>query len=403
MRRILGRVNRELARTFGYEVTSSRYLAHQRMMLNHYRAVSEASKTPPHPDMEARLLLLGRMLKPHRVTSHRKIRVGGPFDGGYVMLDDFTRLRTAFSLGVGPNVDWDHAMAERGIDLHQFDHTVPGPPRQHARFHFHPRKIDNELSAETENLESLMHRYGSATDFSNLLKIDIEGSEWALFAHADPNLLAKFPQILCEFHSLGHVHDDAHYAQMMEALRRLRQNFEIVHIHGNNVGGRTFIGDQTFPYVAEVTFANKALYAVADEPEIFPTPLDTPNHSGEPDYYLGHFRLGQSIGDDSTVLESRAARTQDASFFDKDAYLRANPDVAASGMDAWTHWRLFGRSENRCLSLDEKNFDAAAYLNANPDVADAGFDGLTHWRHFGRREGRPLSPMPLSPSGRDMP
>jgi len=37
-------------------------------------------------------------------------------------------------------------------------------------------------------------------------------------------------------------------------------------------------------------------------------------------------------------------------------------------------------------------FDAAAYLLANPDVAAAGVDAAQHYRQFGQREGRRLQP-----------
>jgi hypothetical protein len=38
--------------------------------------------------------------------------------------------------------------------------------------------------------------------------------------------------------------------------------------------------------------------------------------------------------------------------------------------------------------MDPKDFDAAAYLRANPDVAEAGVDAWEHYLRFGRSEGR---------------
>jgi hypothetical protein len=35
-------------------------------------------------------------------------------------------------------------------------------------------------------------------------------------------------------------------------------------------------------------------------------------------------------------------------------------------------------------------FDPDAYLKANPDVAVSGIDPAKHWVEFGQREGRPL-------------
>ncbi|HEX4769050.1 MAG TPA: hypothetical protein VH414_22525 [Lichenihabitans sp.] len=396
MGRLLTGLNRKVLRRLGLEIVEASALARDRMLLDHYQAASEAAKAPLHPDLMARVVLLGRLLKPRRLTSHRKIRVGGREDGGYVMIDDLDRLKTAFSLGVGPNVDWDHAMAERGIDVYQFDHTVAGPPRQHPRFHFHKKRIDGIASPETENLVSLLDAHGSPGDRANILKVDIEDSEWSLFANTDPEVLARFPQILCELHSLGYVHDDGHYRRMTEALGRLRDRFEIVHVHGNNCGRRVFVADQAFPHVLEITLANKALYGFGDDAEDYPMDLDAPNDTGRPDYLLGRFDFGDAAGADVERLERLAMSDEAAVGFDRDAYLSANPDVADAGFDPWAHWRLFGRNERRPLAPGESDFDAERYLAANPDVAAAGFDAFAHWHHFGKREGRPLPPPPLA-------
>ena len=363
-------------------------------MLAHHAAVGEACRRPLSYDLQARIVMLGLLMAPRRVTGHRKIRVGGRTDGGYVMLDDFSKLQTAFSLGVGPNVDWDYAIAERGIAVHQFDHTVTGPPRRHSGFHFNRRRIDAQASGDTDNLETVLEKSGSTAPFSNLLKLDIEGSEWALLAEADPATLSRFPQILCESHDLALVHDDQHFDLMMRALRRLRENFEVVHVHGNNCGGRLFVADQAMPNVLELTLANREVYAFTDDPETFPTELDCPNDPRVPDYYLGDFHFGKATGLDNDALMARAGRTQAVVGFDAARYSEANPDVVDAGHDPWTHWSLWGWREGRPLSLDEVGFDGPAYLAANPDVLAAGVDALIHWRHFGRREGRPRFPRP---------
>lgn len=64
-------------------------------------------------------------------------------------------------------------------------------------------------------------------------------------------------------------------------------------------------------------------------------------------------------------------------------YLAANPDVAAAGADALSHWLNSGFYEGRLME-----FNAAEYLQANPDVATAGIDALTHFQTFGEAEGR---------------
>ena len=53
---------------------------------------------------------------------------------------------------------------------------------------------------------------------------------------------------------------------------------------------------------------------------------------------------------------------QDQTSFDGRAYLNANPDVAASGMDPWQHWQTYGSHENRQFSYTPA---AAAAMQAN--------------------------------------
>ncbi|AWN43592.1 VCBS domain-containing protein [Methylobacterium durans] len=84
--------------------------------------------------------------------------------------------------------------------------------------------------------------------------------------------------------------------------------------------------------------------------------------------------------------------------FDGAAYLAANPDVAASGLDPLLHYHLFGWKEGRDPSLF---FETTAYLAANPDVAAAGIDPLEHYLAYGRREGRSATPALLQERGFD--
>jgi len=92
--------------------------------------------------------------------------------------------------------------------------------------------------------------------------------------------------------------------------------------------------------------------------------------------------------------------------FDREAYLQANPDVAAAGVDPARHYLEYGRNEGRSLApapapapAPPAGFDGAAYLRANPDVAAAGLDPLYHYETYGRAEGRRLRPAtPSAPS-----
>ena len=89
--------------------------------------------------------------------------------------------------------------------------------------------------------------------------------------------------------------------------------------------------------------------------------------------------------------------------FDEEIYLKLNPDVAESGLDAKNHYLLHGRDEDRLFLLPEMNlcgietqnntnlpngFDEEIYLKLNPDVAESGFDATNHYLLHGRDEDR---------------
>ena len=104
---------------------------------------------------------------------------------------------------------------------------------------------------------------------------------------------------------------------------------------------------------------------------------------------------GKAVARKIRHLASRAQRRLVASgdirlIFDADYYLRANPDVARSGIDPLQHYLRHGRSEGRSPS---PFFDPTFYLAANPDVAATDLDPLTHFLAYGGSEGRDPSPI----------
>jgi hypothetical protein len=96
-----------------------------------------------------------------------------------------------------------------------------------------------------------------------------------------------------------------------------------------------------------------------------------------------------------TNAAPQAAATSDlAVLLQPDFYLAANPDVAASGMDAATHYRGWGRAEGRlpCPELDLIRglglIDPGILHFAMPDVVLAGLDPVAHFCTKGWQEGR---------------
>ncbi|MCR9256922.1 MAG: hypothetical protein NXI16_12610, partial [Alphaproteobacteria bacterium] len=107
------------------------------------------------------------------------------------------------------------------------------------------------------------------------------------------------------------------------------------------------------------------------------------------------FTVTLSGASGATIADATATGTiteNEVSVWSGQAYVDANPDLAAAGVTAATaleHYTAFGYAENRLIS-----FDAAAYLEVNPDVAAAGIttaNAITHYINFGKNENRPFT------------
>jgi hypothetical protein len=236
--------------------------------------------------------LLGR-LAPERAEGVDKIRMGGPHDGGYVMLDDFREIRGAYSLGIGPDVRWDLAVARRGVPVWQYDPTVSGSPVSHPLFTFQPWRIgaQDDPDTQTVSLASLieLNRH-EGTDL--ILKMDIEGAEWDVLAGIDPERLKSFRQIIIEFHSLHRVAELDWGDRAATALARLTRYHQAVHVHGNNLSRIIIAGDLRITESLEVTLARRDAYRLVATEETFPGPFDRANSRVFPDFPLGTFPFG---------------------------------------------------------------------------------------------------------------
>lgn len=239
-------------------------------------------------EIRARILKIAGLLRPQRAVDVEKIRVGSVADGGYVMLNDFSGIRHALSFGISDNDTWDVDIAERGITVEQFDHTIP-IPAQRPGLNFHARKIVATAGPDGESIHSILQRIDVKDPVSALLKIDIEHDEWPVFDAATAADLNVFSQIVVEFHGFMLVADNAIYDRYLRVLTKLAQHFGVVHVHANNFGPMMMMGGVPFPDVLEVTFANRGRYTLEPTDETFPSELDSPNCKNASDYYLGQF------------------------------------------------------------------------------------------------------------------
>lgn len=240
---------------------------------------------------QRRFLEFLRRFQPVKVKRFAKTRIGRVHDGGYVMLDDFDNVRTALSCGVGDDASWDLALAGRGVTVHQFDHTIERAPVRHPSIVFHRVRIGDREEQGVETIASLIDKHAPEGSARAVLKLDIEHDEWPVLAATKPGTLGRFSQIVCEFHGFWRIYDDDWLKQAQRAIEHLRDQFEVVHVHGNNAAPFLNLSNVIFPEILEVTAVNRALYEFEESDELFPTTLDSPNEPQIADLHLGAFRF----------------------------------------------------------------------------------------------------------------
>jgi FkbM family methyltransferase len=233
-----------------------------------------------------------RPLRPCAVQGYNKARFGSGYDGGYVLIDDFRTVDTAFSFGVEQNASWDVEIAKRGVTVYQFDHTIDAPITDHARLIFAKKKIAAQAGLNQETLAALIEHHDKQKKSPNIiLKIDIENDEWMVFDATPSELLSRCSQIVGEFHYLEGLADSDWRQLFARVLKKLSEAYAVVHVHANNHAGFSNIANVVIPNVLEITFANRTLYSFSETDEVFPGPLDEPNNPSRPDMYLGSFRF----------------------------------------------------------------------------------------------------------------
>lgn len=279
--------------------------------------VAEASDTTKagyteSQDLSARLLVMAkhagsndtaRFLSSLRICTScgRYLRFGEKNDGGYLTCMDgledaggSSKLSSAFSLGVERYDQWSADVSEKlAIPVKQFDCTVSSAePCPTCTFFSKCLKSDSGKGAppgledQSWTFQEMLDNTGQASgaDHSVLLKIDVEGAEWAFFAEEQESVLSKFQQIIVEFHRLG---DEAQHPLYLQAMQKIaRAGLLVAHLHGNNADVMYNVGDAAVPDTLEVTFIRGSRsQCLADQQSL---PLDSPNRPDYADLPLAH-------------------------------------------------------------------------------------------------------------------
>jgi hypothetical protein len=176
-----------------------------------------------------------------------------------VVAEDLGVPTIAISIGVGNECSVDEGLAQRGVKVFQFDHTVERSPSTHPNISFHRRGLGTGSEGETVSLATLVDLTGAPDDAPAWLLLDAEGVEWDLLT-SEASSLRRFDQLLIEFHLLSLLGDPACARTMLAALERLGNDFVPVSWHPNNFSPVHVIGGFAVPDVLEVGFVRKDLF-----------------------------------------------------------------------------------------------------------------------------------------------
>ena len=87
------------------------------------------------------------------ITDKELVRIGGDFDGGYLVPDDLDGIVACFSPGVDVTATFEEALLERGIPCFLADASVDAPPIEHPLIDFERKFLGVVNDEVTTTLE----------------------------------------------------------------------------------------------------------------------------------------------------------------------------------------------------------------------------------------------------------
>ena len=197
-----------------------------------------------------------KLLRPV-ATEHALIRMGGAGDGGYLVPNDLDGIKACFSPGVDLIATFERDCIARGMRSFQIDASVEESPLVDAANVFERKYLGicNDLQMTTLDRWVAEKMPDPADEL--ILQMDIEGHEWLTLAQASEDTLRRFRIIVLELHHLDWlpIGGEVFFRPVIEKLREI---FEVVHIHANNVmEGFPVVSGDAIPPFMEVSLLRK--------------------------------------------------------------------------------------------------------------------------------------------------
>jgi hypothetical protein len=227
---------------------------------------------------------LKEVLATYTVPGWSLTRWGGTRDGGYILFAEAAlKSDVLYSYGIGHSTTFEAEYCNLSENQAiAFDHTVRRLPNPHEKIVFVKEGVAGKRG---EKMDSYMSHHSHHGGENPLLKIDIEGWEYEVIDSIPQELLSKSPVLLLEVHNL-----DTRIEDFISMMKKINENFALVHIHPNNWGKTFDIEGHQFPDVLELSFVNKNQVPKLEKVilDLPITGLDRKNHSRRPDIYINY-------------------------------------------------------------------------------------------------------------------
>jgi len=219
------------------------------------------------------------------VTNKELIRIGDYSDGGYLIPNDLDGIEACFSPGVSSEASFELELTNYNINSYLADYSVDAPPVKHELFDFVKRYLGAENNDIYMTLESWINeKYPNVSNA--ILQMDIEGPEYAVIYQTPIEVLKKFRIMVIEFHGLDNIFNQGGFDLIYLTFQKILTEFEIVHIHANNVWPALNYGVYEVPPLIEFTFLRKDRVGFMSPNLNFPHLLDVKNFKNKPDLVL---------------------------------------------------------------------------------------------------------------------
>jgi hypothetical protein len=192
-------------------------------------------------------------------------------DGSYVILDDFKNVRVAYSFGIRREIQFDKNLADRGIDVYMYDHTIDSLPYDHDKFHWKKIGITgkNKSNNLLKSLEELIIENGHSSEENMILKMDVEHAEWESLKDISFKILNQFKYILIEYHFKNEslANETLLYYNVIKKIHKTHQVF---YLRCHNLYSVVNFGNNRFCKYLEVSYIIKKDYEFTNDPSIYP-------------------------------------------------------------------------------------------------------------------------------------